>query len=113
MSSGSLAVLEGQRGGKPILGQLIGMAILDSEEHRCTVDEIYRWISIKHAKQFALECPRWKGVVRHRLSHTKYFAKHEGQDDAPGKCKYWTITAQWVHQYIEEPARKRAAKTCK
>lgn len=108
-----MAVAQGERRRRPKLTQLIGLAIRASKEHRCTVDEIYRWLSNKHPKQFALENPKWKGVVRNRLSHTKYFAKQKGQDDAPGKSNYWTTTTQWVRQYIEEPARKRAGTTCK
>eukprot|EP00042_Codosiga_hollandica_P058015 m.869774 g.869774 ORF g.869774 m.869774 type:complete len:565 (-) comp59745_c0_seq1:173-1867(-) len=84
--------------GKPQLSFacMIAMAILDSEDKRLTVGEIYEWIKKRFA-YFSLEGVGvgWKNSVRHNLSLSKHFAKLTRDEvDSNGKGAYWQIVPE-------------------
>ncbi|KAM6962997.1 forkhead box Q2 [Aplochiton taeniatus] len=67
---------------------LISMAILESEEKKLLLCDIYRWI-MEHYPYFKSKDKNWRNSVRHNLSLNECFIKAGRSDN--GKGHYWAI----------------------
>ncbi|KAF7727038.1 Forkhead box protein I1 [Apophysomyces ossiformis] len=74
---------------------LIAQAILESENERMTLRDIYSWIEKKYPALYNAEDTGWQNTIRHNLSLNKCFRKVPKSElkDAVchGKGGYWTI----------------------
>lgn len=71
--------------------QLIGQAILQSEEQMLTLSNIYEFIR-EHYAFFRNTSSGWQNSIRHNLSLNKCFEKVARRTDEPGKGMKWKIT---------------------
>ncbi|KAF4984603.1 hypothetical protein FZEAL_240 [Fusarium zealandicum] len=89
--------------------QLIGMAILRSQNKRLTLAQIYKWISDNYSFYNPTDAG-WQNSIRHNLSLHKNFIKIERPKDDPGKGNYWAIEPGTESQFLKEkPTRKSAS----
>ncbi|CAO3627466.1 unnamed protein product [Cunninghamella echinulata] len=73
---------------------LIAQAILESENERLTLREVYRWIVEKYPALYNADDTGWQNTIRHNLSLNKCFKKvpkSELDGSSKGKGGYWTI----------------------
>ncbi|KAI8883488.1 hypothetical protein K501DRAFT_219200 [Backusella circina FSU 941] len=75
---------------------LIAQAILESENERMTLRDIYSWITNKYPALYSAEDTGWQNTIRHNLSLNRCFRKIakselEGTPNHRGKGGYWTI----------------------
>ncbi|KAI9308359.1 fork head domain-containing protein [Cunninghamella echinulata] len=73
---------------------LIAQAILESENERLTLREVYRWIVEKYPALYNADDTGWQNTIRHNLSLNKCFKKvpkSELDGSNKGKGGYWTI----------------------
>ncbi|KAL3307346.1 Forkhead box protein F1, partial [Cichlidogyrus casuarinus] len=98
----------GRRGEKPPLSYiaLIAMAIKASPSKRCTLNEIYQFLTNKYAF-FRGSYTGWKNSVRHNLSLNEVFIKIPKGIGRPGKGHYWTIDPQAEELFQEGTTRRR------
>jgi forkhead transcription factor HCM1 len=93
-------------GAKPAFSysQLIGMAILRSDNRRLTLAQIYKWISDSFAFYRTQETG-WQNSIRHNLSLNKAFTKQDRPKDDPGKGHYWAIQPGFEAQFLRERSK--------
>jgi len=70
---------------------LIRLAILNSDDQKATLSDIYRWIQNEFVYYRSLSNPGWKNSIRHNLSLNKCFLKLARTRQDPGKGCYWTL----------------------
>jgi len=70
--------------------QLIGQAILSSNEEMLTLNSIYEYIKVRYA-YFRHTTAGWQNSIRHNLSLNKSFEKVARRTDEPGKGMKWKI----------------------
>jgi len=81
--------------------QLIGQAILSSEEEMLTLSNIYDWIKIRYA-YFRHTNAGWQNSIRHNLSLNKSFEKVARRTDEPGKGMKWKIADSERDEFIKK-----------
>ncbi|KAF1919035.1 fork head domain-containing protein [Ampelomyces quisqualis] len=81
--------------------QLIGQAILSSEEEMLTLSNIYDYIKIRYA-YFRYTNAGWQNSIRHNLSLNKSFEKVARRTDEPGKGMKWKITDHERDDFIKK-----------
>ena len=87
---------------------LIAKAILKSDNNRCTLKDIYSYISSNHS-DFTEKCaPSWKNSVRHNLSLNECFIK-TGRCES-GKGNYWSIHPANLMDFARSDFRRRRAR---
>ncbi|KAI8078785.1 fork head domain-containing protein [Halteromyces radiatus] len=73
---------------------LIAQAILEAENERMTLREIYQWIVDKYPALYSANDVGWQNTIRHNLSLNRCFRKLPKSvlgDGTKGKGGYWTI----------------------
>ncbi|KAI8636082.1 fork head domain-containing protein [Parasitella parasitica] len=75
---------------------LIAQAILESENERMTLRDIYTWIAARYPALYNAEDTGWQNTIRHNLSLNRCFKKVPKTESAAdanhrGKGGYWTI----------------------
>ncbi|KAL3321121.1 Forkhead box protein F1 [Cichlidogyrus casuarinus] len=70
--------------------QLIQMAIKTSEEGKCTLNEIYKYLQ-GNWEFFRGSYTGWKNSIRHTLSVNDLFVKIPKDINRQGKTHYWTL----------------------
>jgi hypothetical protein len=81
--------------------QLIGQAILSSEEEMLTLSNIYDYIKIRYA-YFRYTSAGWQNSIRHNLSLNKSFEKVARRTDEPGKGMKWKIADPEREEFIKK-----------
>ncbi|KAH8707628.1 fork head domain-containing protein [Phaeosphaeriaceae sp. PMI808] len=81
--------------------QLIGQAILSSEEEMLTLSSIYDDIKARYAF-FRYTNAGWQNSIRHNLSLNKSFEKVARRTDEPGKGMKWKITDTEREEFIKK-----------
>ena len=86
---------------------LIAMAILDSEDKKLVLSDIYQWILDNYA-YFRARGPGWRNSIRHNLSLNDCFVK-SGRS-ANGKGHYWAIHPANRDDFVRGDYRRRRAQ---
>jgi hypothetical protein len=81
--------------------QLIGQAILSSEEEMLTLANIYDYIKLRYAF-FRHTNSGWQNSIRHNLSLNKSFEKVARRTDEPGKGMKWKIANSEKEEFIKK-----------
>lgn len=81
--------------------QLIGQAILSSEEEMLTLSNIYDYIKVRYAF-FRYTNGGWQNSIRHNLSLNKSFEKVARRTDEPGKGMKWKICDTERDEFIKK-----------
>ena len=81
--------------------QLIGQAILSSEEEMLTLANIYDYIKVRYAF-FRYTSSGWQNSIRHNLSLNKSFEKVARRTDEPGKGMKWKICDSERDDFIKK-----------
>lgn len=81
--------------------QLIGQAILNSEEEMLTLSHIYDYIKQRYAF-FRFTNGGWQNSIRHNLSLNKSFEKVARRTDEPGKGMKWKIADSEREEFIKK-----------
>ncbi|KAF1938551.1 hypothetical protein EJ02DRAFT_354188 [Clathrospora elynae] len=81
--------------------QLIGQAILSSEEEMLTLANIYDYIKVRYAF-FRSTSSGWQNSIRHNLSLNKSFEKVARRTDEPGKGMKWKIAESEKDDFIKK-----------
>ncbi|RMZ69947.1 forkhead box c2 [Pyrenophora seminiperda CCB06] len=81
--------------------QLIGQAILSSEEEMLTLANIYDYIKVRYAF-FRHTNSGWQNSIRHNLSLNKSFAKVARRTDEPGKGMKWKIADSERDEFVKK-----------
>jgi hypothetical protein len=81
--------------------QLIGQAILSSDEEMLTLSNIYDYIKIRYA-YFRFTSAGWQNSIRHNLSLNKSFEKVARRTDEPGKGMKWKIADSEREEFIKK-----------
>ncbi|KAF7453207.1 Transcription factor of the Forkhead HNF3 family [Pyrenophora tritici-repentis] len=81
--------------------QLIGQAILSSEEEMLTLAHIYDYIKVRYA-YFRYTTSGWQNSIRHNLSLNKSFEKVARRTDEPGKGMKWKIADSEREEFIRK-----------
>jgi hypothetical protein len=81
--------------------QLIGQAILSSEEEMLTLSNIYDYIKFRYAF-FRYTNAGWQNSIRHNLSLNKSFEKVARRTDEPGKGMKWKIADSEREEFIKK-----------
>eukprot|EP00158_Paraphelidium_tribonemae_P003999 Partr_v1_DN26517_c1_g1_i1_m3378 putative Forkhead transcription factor len=85
---------------------LIGLAIMNSEDHRARLSSIYNWISTNFS-YYQLDHGGWQNSIRHNLTVNKCFVKDMRKNDPPGKGSFWAIHSEFKRYfengYFERP----------
>ncbi|KAI9806283.1 MAG: hypothetical protein M1825_006398 [Sarcosagium campestre] len=87
---------------------MIAQAILDSDEEKLTLNNIYQWIMDRYAF-YRRSQSGWQNSIRHNLSLNKAFEKIPRRTDEPGKGMKWQI----VEAHREEFTRKASRTATK
>ncbi|KAJ7252708.1 hypothetical protein B0H12DRAFT_608168 [Mycena haematopus] len=82
---------------------LIGQAVLSSENHRLTLQEIYEWIATVYP-HFKRGERTWMNSIRHVLSTTVHFRKISRERSA-GRS-HWAIFDEDLHCFVDGGYRK-------
>ncbi|KAJ7155503.1 hypothetical protein C8R43DRAFT_1126152 [Mycena crocata] len=85
---------------------LIGQAILSSQDHRLTLQEIYEWIAIVYP-HFKRGERTWMNSIRHVLSTTVHFRKVSRERSA-GRS-HWAIFDEDLECFVDGGYRKPGA----
>ncbi|KAI9321496.1 fork head domain-containing protein, partial [Dichotomocladium elegans] len=82
---------------------LIAQAILESEDERMTLQEIYKWIMDKYPALYDANDTGWQNTIRHNLSLNQCFKKiPKVQMDGlgpHGKGGYWTVDPSYMEKF--------------
>ncbi|KAI7902139.1 fork head domain-containing protein, partial [Cokeromyces recurvatus] len=83
---------------------LIVQAILESENERMTLRDIYTWITKKYPALYNAEDTGWQNTIRHNLSLNRCFKKIPkseltGNQQHRGKGGYWTIDPVYLEKF--------------
>lgn len=81
--------------------QMIGQAILSSDEQMLTLSGIYEFIKARYAF-FRFTNSGWQNSIRHNLSLNKSFEKVARRTDEPGKGMKWKITDSEREDFIKK-----------
>lgn len=81
--------------------QLIGQAILSSDEEMLTLSNIYDYIKVRYAF-FRYTNGGWQNSIRHNLSLNKSFEKVARRTDEPGKGMKWKIADSEREEFIKK-----------
>ncbi len=81
--------------------QLIGQAILSSDEEMLTLSNIYDYIKLRYAF-FRHTNGGWQNSIRHNLSLNKSFEKVARRTDEPGKGMKWKIADSEREEFIKK-----------
>lgn len=81
--------------------QLIGQAILSSDEEMLTLSNIYDYIKGRYAF-FRYTNAGWQNSIRHNLSLNKSFEKVARRTDEPGKGMKWKIADSERDEFIKK-----------
>jgi hypothetical protein len=81
--------------------QLIGMAILSTEERQMTLNNIYQWIMSNYAF-YRFNTAGWQNSIRHNLSLNKAFGKIPRRTDEPGKGMKWMIEPAEYDNFVQQ-----------
>ncbi|KAH7070458.1 fork head domain-containing protein [Paraphoma chrysanthemicola] len=81
--------------------QLIGQAIINSEEGMLTLSNIYDWIKQRYAF-FRYTNAGWQNSIRHNLSLNKSFEKVARRTDEPGKGMKWKIADSEREEFMKK-----------
>jgi hypothetical protein len=81
--------------------QLIGQAILSSDEEMLTLANIYDYIKVRYAF-FRATNSGWQNSIRHNLSLNKSFEKVARRTDEPGKGMKWKIADSEKEEFIKK-----------
>lgn len=94
---------EGARDLKPphSYAQLIGMAILSTQEQQMTLNNIYKWIMANYAF-YRFNTGGWQNSIRHNLSLNKAFTKIARRTDEPGKGMKWMIEPTEYDNFVQQ-----------
>ncbi|ORX48282.1 hypothetical protein DM01DRAFT_1309803 [Hesseltinella vesiculosa] len=81
---------------------LIAQAILESENKRMTLREIYRWIAEKYPSLYNAGDNGWQNTIRHNLSLNQCFIKVDRAEltgQTKGKGGYWTVDPSYMAKF--------------
>lgn len=81
--------------------QLIGMAILSTQEQQMTLNNIYKWIMNNYAF-YRFNTGGWQNSIRHNLSLNKAFVKIARRTDEPGKGMKWMIAPEEFDSFVSQ-----------
>lgn len=81
--------------------QLIGMAILSTQEQQMTLNNIYKWIMANYAF-YRFNTGGWQNSIRHNLSLNKAFEKIARRTDEPGKGMKWMISPKERETFLSQ-----------
>lgn len=81
--------------------QLIGMAILSTQEQQMTLNNIYKWIMANYAF-YRFNTGGWQNSIRHNLSLNKAFTKIARRTDEPGKGMKWMIEPTEFDNFVQQ-----------
>lgn len=81
--------------------QLIGMAILSTQEQQMTLNNIYKWIMANYAF-YRFNTGGWQNSIRHNLSLNKAFTKIARRTDEPGKGMKWMIDPAEYETFVQQ-----------
>lgn len=81
--------------------QLIGMAILSTQDHQMTLSNIYKWIQANYAF-YRFNTGGWQNSIRHNLSLNKAFTKIARRTDEPGKGMKWMIEPTEFDAFVQQ-----------
>ena len=81
--------------------QLIGMAILSTNEQQMTLSNIYKWIMANYAF-YRFNTGGWQNSIRHNLSLNKAFTKIARRTDEPGKGMKWMIEPTEFENFVQQ-----------
>ncbi|SCU77962.1 LANO_0A01728g1_1 [Lachancea nothofagi CBS 11611] len=93
---------------------LIGLAILQSEQVRLTLSQIYQWITY-HFPFYKLSDYGWQNSIRHNLSLNEAFIKGDKSPD--GKGHYWQVKTGCEGKFFkggqsDDEIRVKLSKLC-
>ncbi|TRY62295.1 hypothetical protein DNTS_025845 [Danionella cerebrum] len=86
---------------------LISMAILDSDEKKLLLCDIYQWI-MDHYPYFKSKDKNWRNSVRHNLSLNECFIKAGRSDN--GKGHFWAIHPANLQDFANGDYHRRRAR---
>ncbi|SCU92928.1 LAFA_0F13740g1_1 [Lachancea sp. 'fantastica'] len=110
-----LALLQDSQKKPPFsYAMLIGLAILQSEEVRLTLSQIYQWIT-HHFPFYKLSDYGWQNSIRHNLSLNEAFVK--GDKSSDGKGHYWQVKSGCEGKFFksgqsDEETRRKLSQLC-
>ena len=81
--------------------QLIGMAILSTQDQQMTLSNIYKWIQANYAF-YRFNTGGWQNSIRHNLSLNKAFTKIARRTDEPGKGMKWMIEPTEFDNFVAQ-----------
>ncbi|TID24174.1 hypothetical protein E2P81_ATG02480 [Venturia nashicola] len=81
--------------------QMIGQAIMSSQDENATLSRIYDFIKEKYAF-FRFGGGGWQNSIRHNLSLSKHFEKIPRRTDEPGKGMKWQIVPDHRAEYMKK-----------
>ncbi|KAK0260465.1 hypothetical protein B0A54_13730 [Friedmanniomyces endolithicus] len=81
--------------------QLIGMAILSTNEQQMTLNNIYKWI-MANCAFYRFNTGGWQNSIRHNLSLNKAFTKIARRTDEPGKGMKWMIEPTEFDTFVQQ-----------
>ncbi|UYV84318.1 FOXF1 [Cordylochernes scorpioides] len=85
---------------------LILMAITESVNQRCTLNEIYMYLW-QRFEFFRGTYIGWKNSIRHNLSINEIFVKVPKEHGQPPKGHYWTINHKKMHMFENRFSKRR------
>lgn len=87
---------------------LITQAILDSPDHRLTLNMIYLWIMEKYPYYRSRNCG-WQNSIRHNLSLNQCFKRLE-RTGSKGKGSWWTVSLEHLEASEAQVGPKKRKK---
>ncbi|EDO18772.1 hypothetical protein Kpol_1028p47 [Vanderwaltozyma polyspora DSM 70294] len=81
---------------------LISLAILQSDDGKLTLSQIYNWISL-HFPYYKQKDAGWQNSIRHNLSLNEAFVKTEKSGD--GKGHFWEVQVGYESRFFKNETR--------